>query len=184
MYPRYLVKNRIQSHFFAFPVFPANLVFNQCGLQLITNSLKTMNQADILAYAVTVEERSLGELQHWLNYAKHTWSLGAGIIWLPYGLILMALKIVAFIFTPYMLWHLFKAKWYKSVVVLLAVVVVPFIASQFIQTTSVIGFLFMVLPFLTFYLFTYIISYMIGEQLIKIKTLKKWEREQMMKEQY
>lgn len=50
-----------------------------------------MNKADILANAVTVEERSLGELQYWLNYAKHTWSLGAGIIWLPYSLILMGL---------------------------------------------------------------------------------------------
>lgn len=140
-----------------------------------------MNHADILANAVTEEESSLKKLQHWLQYEKHSWAFGAGIIWFPASLILMILTILAVVFTPYMLWHLFKAKWYKSVVVLLAVVVLPFIVSQFIQETSVIGFSLMVLPLLNLYIYSYILSYMIGEQLIKIKTLKNWEREQMMK---
>lgn len=139
----------------------------------MTNSLEN---------AVSIEEHSLGELQHWLQYGKHTWSLGAGIIWLPYGLILMGLKLITVVFTPYMLWHLSKAKWYKSVVVFSAIVVLPFMIAQFIELeNNILNFLFTALPFLTFYLFTYIISYMIGEHLNEIRTVRNWEREDRLR---
>ncbi|MEX0609328.1 MAG: hypothetical protein WD016_11540 [Balneolaceae bacterium] len=142
-----------------------------------------MNKADILANAVTVEEHSLSKLQHWLQYGKHTWSLGAGIIWVPASLILTALKVIVFVFTPYMLWHLLKAMWYKSVVVLLTAVVLPLVVSLFIQIENeILNFLFIFLPFLNFFLYTYLISYIIGEHLIKIKTSKKWERESRKKQ--
>jgi len=139
-------------------------------------------EADILANAVTEEEYSLSQLQQRLQYAKHSWSFGAIILWLPYVPVFMILKILAIVFTPYVLWHLFKAKWYKSVVVFGAVVVLPYVIYQFIQVeNNILGFLLKVLPLLTFYLFAYILSYMIGEHLSEIKTLKRWKRDEKIR---
>lgn len=137
--------------------------------------------AEILENATTVEEHSLSKLQQWLQYGKHTWSLGAGIAWFPPGIILMGLKIIMYVFAPYMLWHLFKAKWHKSVMVLLTVVVFPFLFAQFIELENhIFNFLLTILPFLAFYMYTYILSYMIGEQLNEIQTVRKWHREELM----
>lgn len=139
-------------------------------------------QADILANAITEEEYSLNQLQQWLQYEKHLWSLGAVIIWLPYFPVLWVLKILAIVFTPYMIWHLVKAKWYKSVAVFGAVVVLPYVVFQFIQVeNNTLAFLLKVLPLLIFYFYNYILSYMIGEHLTEIKTLKKWKREEKIK---
>ena len=141
-----------------------------------------MNLADIEAHAVSVEEYSLGEIQYWLQYGKHTWSFGAGIIWLPAWIVTLVLKVLLIVFTPYMLWHLFKAKWYKSVVVLLVIVVAPFIASQIISVeNNLLNIAFIYLPFLTFYFYTYIISYMIGEELNRKQTLREWKLESRTK---
>ncbi len=138
-----------------------------------------MNEKDILSTAVNVEEHSLSELQYWLQYEKHTWFLGAGVFWLPYGLILMGLSILAVLFTPYMIWHLFNAKWYKSIAVFLTVVILPFILSQFIPfENSIFVFLSNILPLVAFYFYTWILSYLIGEHLNEIQTLKKWRREE------
>lgn len=144
-----------------------------------------MNEADILANAMTEEEYSLDRLQYWLQYGKHSWSVGAGIIWFSYGLILTIVKILAIIFTPYMLWHLFKAKWYKSIVVFLIIVIMPFVVFQSLPVKNhILYFVFMVLPIVSFYFYTYIISYMIGEYLNDIKTLKKWKIEEELKKSY
>jgi len=141
-----------------------------------------MNEADILKNAVSVKEYSLRQLQQWLDYGKHTWSLGAGIIWFPFGIVFTILKIIAVVFTPYMLWHLFKAAWYKSIVVFLLIVILPFVVSKFlILQNDVLNYICAVLPILTFYIFTYIISYMIGEELNKINTLRRWKREERKK---
>jgi len=137
-----------------------------------------MDHEELLANAVTVEEHSLHSIQQWLQYGKHSWSIGAGIFWISYGWILLALKIIALVFTPYMIYHLYQARWYKSVFVLLTVVVLPFGVFQFLEVdNNILGFVLSFFPFLALYLFCYIISYMIGEELIKIKTLRAWERE-------
>lgn len=134
-----------------------------------------MNNADILEHASTVEERSIGELQKWLQYAKHTWPIGAGIFFFPYGLVLMALKVVAYVFSPFMLYYLFRAGWYKSVAVLLTMVVLPFALAHFIQLEHpALNYLFTFLPFFNFYLYIYSINYLIGEYMIKVETLKQW----------
>lgn len=137
--------------------------------------------AEILENTSSVKEHSLNKLQQWLQYGKHSWSLGAGIVWLPPGMILMGLKIIMYAFTPYMLWYLYKAKWHKSIIVFLAVVVQPFLFSEFMEFENhILGFLLSILPFLTFYIYTYILSYMIGEQLNEIQTVRKWHREELM----
>jgi hypothetical protein len=139
-----------------------------------------MNTAVLSANETTVEEYSLGELQQWLQYAKHSWSLAATTIFVPYGFILMAIKTGAYVFTPYMLWHLYQAKWYKTVGVLFTVIVLPLLISQIITLeNNVLYFMLLFFPFLNFYIFTYVISFMIREQMTKIKTLKRWKREEM-----
>lgn len=138
---------------------------------------------DILANAESMDESSLRELYYWLQYEKHTWMLGGGIAWFPYGLIMLALSILAVLFTPFMLWHLFRAKWYKSIIVFFVVVILPFVISQFIPLeSSVIGFLLSVTPLLNFYIYTWLLSYMIGEYLSKLDFFKRFDLEQKMKE--
>jgi hypothetical protein len=136
-----------------------------------------MNQADFLAYAVTVEESSLSSLYYWLQYEKHTWILGSGIGWLSHSIVSMILAIATIIFTPYMLWHLFQAKWYKAIITYCSIVILPFLIHQIVQIdNSVISFLLGVLPLVTFYFYAYVISYLIGEHLNKLQTIRRWEK--------
>ncbi|PAU93843.1 hypothetical protein CK503_09215 [Aliifodinibius salipaludis] len=140
-----------------------------------------MNESDILASAKTIEEHSLSQLQYWLQYEKYSCVAGAGIVWMPYGLIMMGLLILAVLFTPFMLWHLFKAKWYKSIGIFLATVIIPLIISQLFDIgNTVADFLLMVLPLFTFYGYTWILSYVIGNHLNEMETVKKWQKEQLL----
>ncbi len=144
-----------------------------------------IKQADIEANAVSVEVYSLRELLYWLQYEKHTWTLCAGGIYLPIGLILMLVTLLAIVFTPYMLWHLFKAKWYKSIVVFLIIVVLPFIAFQILEIENeVLSYIVKSIPILTFYLYTNVISYVIGGHLNKVDTLKEIDFESIIRRRY
>ncbi len=140
-----------------------------------------MNKTDILANAVTIEESSLSSLYYWLQYEKHTWILGSGIGWLPYSIVSMIVSIAAIIFTPYMLWHLFQAKWYKAIITFCSIVILPFLIHQIVQIdNSTISFSLGFLPLITFYFYTYVISYLIGEHLNKLKTIRRWEKENLV----
>lgn len=142
--------------------------------------LNSMNKVDVLANAVTVEESSLSTLYYWLQYEKHTWILGAGIGWLPYSIVLMIVSITAIIFTPYMLWHLFRAKWYKAIITFCSIVILPFLIHQIVEIdNSIISFSLGVLPLVTFYFYTYGISYFIGEHLNTLKTIRGWEKKDL-----
>lgn len=137
-----------------------------------------MDPSDILENAVDAEEYALGRLQYWLNYEKYSWILGTGVVWFPYGLIWMAVVILAVLFTPYMLWHLYQAGWYKSIGVFLTVVVLPLIASLVINSWSTVFYYFLsVFPLLAFYIFTWWLSYMIDERLRETQTLRRWKKE-------
>ena len=139
-----------------------------------------MKDTDILSNAVTVEESSLSSLYYWLQYEKHSWILGSGIGWLPYSLVATIIAFAAIVFTPYMLWHLFQAGWYKAIITFGAVVIFPFLIHQLIQIdNTIISFSLGVLPFFTFYFYTYVISYLIGEHLNTLKTIRKWKREDL-----
>lgn len=127
-----------------------------------------MNESDILTSVRTIEEHSLSQLQYWLQYKKYSWIAGAGIVWVPYSLILKGLLILAVIFTPFMLWHLFRAKWYKSIGVFFAVVIFPIIFQLLETGSSVADFLLMVLPLFVFYCYTWVLSHIIAEYLGEI----------------
>jgi len=137
-----------------------------------------MNRSEILANAVPVEDASLKRLQYWLQFEKYTLSLGFGIVLMPYNLVLNVLFILAAIFTPFLLWHLYRAKWYKAISVFFITVVLPFMFFQLLHLGNhVFGFLIMTLPLLIFYCYLWILSHVIGDYLREIDTVRRWERE-------
>lgn len=102
---------------------------------------------------------------------------------LPYSLIMLALSVLAVLFTPFMLWHLYKGKWYKSIIVFFTVVILSFVIIQVIPLeSSVVGFLFSTLPLLFFYIYTWLLSYMIGEYLSELDFFKRFDLEQKLKD--
>lgn len=136
-----------------------------------------MNKSDISINTAT-EQSALSKLSYWLQFEKHTWILAAGIGWFSYELILKGLTILALVFSPYLLWQLFKAKWYKSILTFSALVILPFIMYLFTETQNPgINLLLKVLPLITFYSYTWIISYMIRNHLNKLKTIRRWKKE-------
>lgn len=133
---------------------------------------------EILESTVTEEEYALQKLQNWLQYEKNTWILGSGGFWLPYRLIITGLTIIAAIFIPYMLWHLIKAKWYKSIIIFVIVVIVPFIGIQTLTSESTVSyFLLSVTPLGLFYIFCWLLSYFIGERLTELQEIRQIEHE-------
>lgn len=136
-----------------------------------------MNKSDISTNTAT-EQSALSKLSYWLQFEKHTWILAAGIGWFSYELILKGLTVLALIFSPYMLWHLFRAKWYKSILTFSALVILPFLMYLLTETQNPgINLLLKVLPLITFYSYTWIISYMIENHLNKLKTIRRWKKE-------
>lgn len=104
-------------------------------------------------------------------------------MWFPYSLIMLGLSVLAVLFTPFMLWHLYRAKWHKSIIVFFAVVILPFVISLFIPLeSSVVGFLLSITPLLSFYIYTWLLSYMIGEYLSELDFFKKFDLEQKIKD--
>jgi hypothetical protein len=137
-----------------------------------------MDKSELLANAVPIEERSLSKLQGWLDYEKYTWMLGAGVIWFSYAIIITGLLIMTVVFTPYMLWHLYKAKWYKSIGWFFITVLLPFVLFQFFDTGNMVAdYLLSVFPLFNFYCFTWVLSYMIGEYIGERQAVRKWKRE-------
>ena len=132
-----------------------------------------MNNSDILSGFKTLEKKSLNQLQSGLEFEKYGWVLGAGIVFVPYNIVLMGLLIIAVVFTPFMLWHLYKAKWYKSISVFIVTVILPFIGYQFFNTGHFVAdFLLMVFPLFTFFCYTWILSYVIRDYLNELEATK------------
>lgn len=132
-----------------------------------------MNHSDILAASKSIEEKSLSQLQSGLQIEKYGWVIGAGIVFVPYNIVLMGLLLIAIVFTPFMLWHLYKAKWYKSISVFFVIVILPFIGFQFFHIGHFVAdFLLMVFPLFTFYCYTWILSYVIGGYLNELEAAK------------
>lgn len=61
--------------------------------------------------AVGEQEHALQQLRYWLHYEGLTGLLGGTVFWLPVGLVVTVLMLLAAVFTPYMLWRLVTAKW-------------------------------------------------------------------------
>ena len=90
--------------------------------------------------------------------------LGAAAFVLPFGLVASVLVALAVVFTPYMLWELYRAGWHRAIGAFAALVLGPAVASWFaggalLQYALIGGAL------LGFYLYTWALFYLIGEHL-------------------
>lgn len=133
-----------------------------------------MNKGNRLANAALADEYSLRRLNEWLQYEKYSWFLGAGIIWVPYSLIITGLWVIAVLFTPFLLWNLFKAGWYKSIVLYFAIVILPFVVVQLLRVeNSVVDLMLSILPLCSFYIYSWILSYLVGEYLSERQELRR-----------
>ena len=135
-----------------------------------------INHSDIQQDAVTAEQSSLQKLQYWLEYEKYTGLLMFGAVWF-YALVFRLLYLAAIVFTPYMLWHLYKAKWYKAIITFIFVVLFPFAIVHLITLdNSIIDSILKFIPFFFFYFYTWILSYMIKNYTAERAELKRIEQ--------
>lgn len=131
----------------------------------------------------SVEEvYSLRQLHYWLRYEGLTGLLGGTVVWLPFGLVMSGLILLAALFTPYMLWHLWKARWYTSMVVFGALIVGPLAIAVFLENRISIGYyLLTMVPLVFFYAYTWTLRYMIGEHLFEVDSVRAFERERQQR---
>ena len=75
----------------------------------------------------------------------------------------MLLKGAALLFSPYMLLRLFQSGRYGWIVGFTITVVLPFLLVWLVQPEGVAGILFSAFPLATFYAFTWLLRYSVGE---------------------
>ncbi len=125
-----------------------------------------MSDVEASAYATSEEEHALQKLHYWLRYEGQTAWLGGGAFFLPYSLISAVLTTLAVVFTPYMLWRLAKAKWYKAIALFIILVCVPFLATRFMQGgSSTAYYLWTTVSLVLFYVYTWVLRSVIGDHL-------------------
>lgn len=133
-----------------------------------------MPGSELNLHFVSEEEDNLQKLNHWLNYEISSVGLGGLAFFIPFGLVLTLLKWAAVIFTPCMLWRLFKARRFGWIVGFGIFVVLPFLAGWFMVKDDLIASIFTsMIPLAAFYLYTCVLRVVVGEWLEKLR----WEGE-------
>ncbi len=133
---------------------------------------------DILGYAAAEDEYALRQLHHWLKWEGLLPLTGLGAFFLPFSLIMTVLVGAAILFTPYMIFQLWRARWMKSIVFFAIVVLVPVAASFLIKSDELLLTYFLrFLPLVAFYMFTWILRLVIGENLNERSAVRLFDRE-------
>lgn len=118
------------------------------------------------------EYDNLESLHQWLAYELSSAGLSGLAFLLPYRYVVLLLKLAAFIFTPYMLWRLFKAGRFGWIAGFFITVGLPFLYGQRADPTGIItGFLLSILPLITFYLYTWALRLHLSEWLMEAQPL-------------
>jgi hypothetical protein len=126
-----------------------------------------------VGYAVDGDEHSLHRLHYWLKYEGMSGGLFFASFWVPAGLVAGALYVLALVFTPYMIWHLAKAGWYRAITLFSAFVLLPFVVSRILPSDGTLGrFLIDWTPLIVFYIFTWILRLLIGEHLSERRAIR------------
>lgn len=121
------------------------------------------------------EQMRLQDLHRWLTLEGSSITLGSFAFIVPYGIVFLILKWGAVLFTPYLIWQLYKCKRYTWLIGFLIFVAVPGIFSIFLSQggfSTVSGFLLGVLPLVTFYIYTWTLRYAVGEWLEEIRWIR------------
>lgn len=123
-------------------------------------------------YVAPLEERRLQELHRWLTWEGISSGLSGLAFVVPYGLVFMGLKWSAIIFTPYMLWRLYQAGRFGWITGFGVAVGLPALLVFSLRPGGVPGFVFSMFPLASFYFYTWLLRYTVGEWL---ETMR-WER--------
>ena len=121
------------------------------------------------------EESRLQELHRWLTLEGMTIGFGTFGFFLPMGLIFMLLKWGAIAFTPYMLWRLYQSRrfgWIGAFVLFVGIPAGLMLSRSEPGISNISGYFIYMLPLVTFYAYTWILRYSVGEWLEELK----WKR--------
>lgn len=119
-------------------------------------------QAFVLHFE-SIEQVRLRELHRWLTYEGLSGALVGFSFAVPYEVVFMVLKGAALLFTPYMLLRLFQLRRYGWIVGFIITVVLPLLLVMLVQPEGVAGILFSAFPLATFYAYTWLLRYSVGE---------------------
>jgi hypothetical protein len=120
---------------------------------------------------------SLQKLYHWLKWEGLTSLFAGTVLFIPWSSVFVILTIAAIVFTPYLLWHLAKAGWYRAILLFGVFVILPFIFSRFVPEEASLGaFLLMATPLVFFYIFNWILRLIIGEYLEEERAVREMHR--------
>jgi hypothetical protein len=107
----------------------------------------------------------LRRLHYWLSYNRYTIVVYGGGFFLPFGLVLGALIVLAVFFAPYLLFVLYKSGKWGWLLAFAIMVGIP-LALLFVPTEStVLKTILLFLPLLSFYFYCYILRFSVGEWL-------------------
>jgi len=107
----------------------------------------------------------LRELHRWLTYEGASAGLGGTAFVVPYGIIFLALKVAAVVFTPYLLLRLYQCGRYGWMIAFGLLVGVPAIMALANGGPGVGAFVLSILPLFMFYLYTWVLRHCVGEWL-------------------
>lgn len=134
-----------------------------------------MEYPDLITYGVSEQDYALRSLQRWLRYEGLAPLLGGSAFFVPYGLVVGALVLLAIVFVPYLLWKLFEAGWYKSIITFVLLILVPLVAARFMEVGSLSRFLLVTGPLAAFYIYTWVLAYLIGDHLKEAQAIREVE---------
>lgn len=132
---------------------------------------------ELLEYAVGEEEHALRQLHYWLKWEGLIPFAGVGVFFIPYSLVMMALVGAAVIFAPYLLYQLWRARWFKTIGVFVIVVIGPFASWLVDPDDVVVRFILQYLPLVAFYFFAWILRLVIGEELNERSAVRLFDHE-------
>jgi len=122
------------------------------------------------------EESSLRRLHAWLKYEGLTGVFIFAVFFMPFGIVFDVLAVAAVAFTPFMIWLLARAGWYRAIVLFVAFVVLPFVLSRLVSDDLSLGrYLLEVTPLAAFYIFNWVLRLIIGEYLSDRQAVRELE---------
>lgn len=139
-----------------------------------------LHDQDILAFTACEEENALRQLHYWLRYEGMAPLLGGSAFFIPYGIVMVVLVALAVVFTPYMLFQLWRARWLKSILAFALIVLVPVVGCRFVSADDTLVRFFLTYgPLVPFFIYTWGLRLVLGEKLAEVTAVRHldYERE-------
>lgn len=119
----------------------------------------------------------LEKVHYWLRYEGLAPGLFFGAFWLPYGLITSILFVSAYVFTPFMLYHFWRAKYYKPIAVFSVLVLIPYMVSVIVPAgASMSSFFLNLAPLVFFFIFAWVMKLVLSERLSESRAVRDIEQ--------